>query len=472
MLQKNQRQTRVVWSFESSCFSEELLEIIASEEVDAIRLVPESGQLAETIDFMKKLRAKLTSAQKKCPIILDVLAKNSATVVNLDAPKEVLFGQTLSGSAPGKGGDIEIKTENLSTLFPGDVLAYLGNGAVILRVVPTKSGIQFEVVQGGLIYPEMSISIPESNLSPKLLDIPAEEIDLILKNDIDAIVVPGFSDAEDLKGLKQKLDKSKSPPWLILKIASEAGYRNIQNTLPLVRGVLVSRVELAMSLDPAQVPMATKEIIQICNEHGKVVLVASEILGSMRHNATPTRAEISDIANAVLDGADAVVLSEDLPYGRYAQRGLVLARKTILDTENSETSLGKGIEGRKPKINDVLATITYAAYRAAHRNNAKALVCISKEGNTALLLSSFRTPIPIIAVTLSEDVVRRLGLVRGVEGLFLQEAPGIDEVLPLINERLIKGSWLKSGDKIVFVSVTISSIGETASNLFTVQTLR
>jgi pyruvate kinase len=472
MLQKHQRQTRVVWSFESSCFSDEVLNLIAQEDVDAIRLVPEVGKLAETIEFMKKLRSKQKAAQKKCPIILDVLAKNSAAVVGLEAPKEVFFGQTLTGSAPGQGGDIEIKTENLSTLFPTDVFAYLGNGAVILRVVPAKSGIQFEVVQGGLIYPDMSISIPESNLSPKLSDIPNDEIDMIVKNDIDAIVVPGFSDPEDLKGLKQKLEKSKSPPWLILKIASEAGYEKILDTLPLVRGVLVSRVELAMSMDPAQVPMATKDVIRTCNDYGKVVLVASEILGSMRHNATPTRAEISDIANAVLDGADAVVLSEDLPNGRYAERGLMLARKTILDTENSETRLEQSFEGRKPKINDVLATITYAAYRAAHRNSAKALVCISREGNTALLLSSFRTTIPIIAVTLSEDVVRRLGLVRGVAGMYLQDLPGIDEVLPLINERLTKGSWLKVGDKIVFVSVTISSIGETASNLFTVQTLR
>ena len=115
--------------------------------------------------------------------------------------------------------------------------------------------------------------------------------------------------------------------------------------------------------------------------------------------------------------------------------------------------------------------MTFAAYRAAFRNAAKAIVCITKMGNTAIHLSSFDIETPIIAISLSEDVVRRLKLVRGVDGVCIDELPSVDQVLPLINSMLVQDSWLSSGDKYVFVSVTHSSISVAESNLFTIQTV-
>ena len=257
-----------------------------------------------------------------------------------------------------------------------------------------------------------------------------------------------------------------------MKINAARVVKHLDELLPHVRGVLISRLAIAMSMgEPAQVPMLTKEVIQTSNDQAKIVLVASEMLASMRHAATPTRAEVSDIANAVMDGADGVVLSEDLPYGTYARRGLLIAKKTIEDIEQSSAGKSPNWIKRKPVVDDELAAVTYTAYRAAQRNHAKAIVCITKTGNTALHLASFRPVIPIIAVSLSEDVQRRMSLIRGVTGFYLDSSPGIEQVLPLINQKLVTDSWLKKGDKIVFVSVTISSVGQEASNLFTVQTL-
>jgi pyruvate kinase len=115
--------------------------------------------------------------------------------------------------------------------------------------------------------------------------------------------------------------------------------------------------------------------------------------------------------------------------------------------------------------------VSFAAYRTARRVQAKAIVCITKAGNTALKLASFRAPVPIIAVTFSPDVLRKLSVVRGVDGLVLGVDPKIDDVLPVVNDRLLRDSWLQSGDRIVFISVTLSSLGREASNLFTVQQL-
>ena len=185
--------------------------------------------------------------------------------------------------------------------------------------------------------------------------------------------------------------------------------------LPLVHGVLLARVELAIDLDPAVIPMVTKEVIQLCKDHTKLSLVASDMLGSMRHNATPTRAEVSDIGNAVIDGADATVLSEELPRGKYAVRGLDLAQKTVIDVESS-TELSLNWRKEPPALKEEIHAVTYSAYRAAFRNDAKAIVCITKMGNTAIHLSAFDNHTPIIAISLSKDVVRRLRLVRELMG--------------------------------------------------------
>ncbi len=227
-----------------------------------------------------------------------------------------------------------------------------------------------------------------------------------------------------------------------------------------------------MQMDPALVPMLTKEIIQKCNDFAKMALVASEMLGSMRHNVTPTRAEVSDIANAVFDGADAVVLSEDLAYGRYAERGLTLAIKTIEDAELTANDLPLNWIKKNPDITNEIEAITYSAYRAAYRNQAKAIVCITKAGNTALHLASYGVRTPVIAVTMAPDVVRRLRLVRGVMGILLDEAPDIEQVFPIINNLMTRKTWLADGDRYVFVSVSLSSVGKEASNLFTVQTIQ
>tara|TARA_B100001094_G_C17706977_1_gene565435 strand:- start:9 stop:587 length:579 start_codon:yes stop_codon:yes gene_type:complete len=192
----------------------------------------------------------------------------------------------------------------------------------------------------------------------------------------------------------------------------------------------------------------------------------------MRLNATPTRAEVSDIANASMDGADGVVLSKELSMGRFATRGLNLAKKTIHDVESQKRQLPLNWEKKTLEITHTLAAVTFAAYKAAQRNRAEAIVCLTKKGNTALLLGSFRTEVPIIAVTMSQDVLRRLRLIRGVNAMLIEEDLDIEHVLPRINDKIVRDTWLSAGDKIVFVSVSLSSLGEKASNLFTVQTLK
>ena len=235
-----------------------------------------------------------------------------------------------------------------------------------------------------------------------------------------------------------------------------------------VDGIIVSE-ELALSTNPALVPILTKEMVQSCHNKSKLAIVASEMLGSMRTNATPTRAEVSDIANAVYDGADAIMLSEDISSGKYAKKAYEIAQSVIYDLDNAEKQHEQNWVAGDYSVADEMDAVCINAMKTAKRVNAKAIVCITKSGNTALRLSSLNHEIPVIAVTFDNQVKRKLKVLRGVDSIVLEVDPSIDEVLPEVNDLLKDRSNLVVGDRIVFVTVTLSSMSKEASNLFTIQ---
>jgi pyruvate kinase len=223
-------------------------------------------------------------------------------------------------------------------------------------------------------------------------------------------------------------------------------------------------------MEAATIPMVCKEIIRECNQTAKLVLMESDMLASMRSNPSPTRAEVSDLANAAIDGTDAVILSEELALGKYPLKAATLCQNVIGTVEaNGDVELNW--QRNAPAIQNEFDAVAFHAYKTAERLQAKAIVCITKTGNTALRIASFRSAIPVIAVTFSEPVKRKLSIIRGVHAIVLDEIPSLDEVLSVLNERLKAFSWLTSGDQIIFTTVSLSPLGDKASNLFTIQRL-
>ena len=464
------RRTHVVWSFESSCLTDELIKSIDPNKVDAIRIVSDRGEMDQVIKFCRRIKNEVPLAREKLPLLVDFFDHPRGIIKGLDGPRELKFGdQVRISPIPGQG-DLLIQSEEWAELFSVDHSVYMGNGMVVLKAKElSEDSVLLDVVQGGTIYPNADVQVPATRKQLKIDNIPEEAWRASADADIDYVILPSIEDAADLEKITRRINAQPNAPWLLLKISTLGALKNIDELLPFVHGLLVSRVELAMRMDPALVPMVTKEILQKCNDYAKIGLVASEMLSSMRNNVTPTRAEVSDIANAVFDGADAVVLSEELAYGRFAERGLSLAIKTIDDAESTASFEPLNWIKKNPEVTNELEAVTFSAYRAAYRTHAKAIVCITKAGNTALHLSSYGVHTPIIAVTMSQDVVRRLRLVRGVVGIFLDHTPDIEQVFPIINSLLTRKTWLTDGDRYLFVSVSLSSLGKEASNLFTVQ---
>ena len=486
-LLKDARRTKIVWSFESRVLDEARAEQVLNEDVDALRLVLNRATAEQMPRFIDHLRSSFEKSKTTSgigektktvpPIMIDLQEGARASIVGLTEPKEIAFGQSVLIGEVGSGATFEIQSRQWDGLFKENSLIYIGYGNAVLRVRSLAGRkIEAETVQGGTVYPDTDMHIPSTRKTPRLSDYKSAELDVLLAKGFDFLVLPGVESKEDIRDFRKfTVAKSKSfgiesAPWMILRVDSAAIYEKLDELLEVVDGVLISRKDLALSMNPAQIPMVTKEIIQRCNDHAKIVLTASEMLGSMRRNVTPTRAEVSDIANAVIDGTDAVILSEEVAHGKYAAQALQVMRRTIADIE-SKTGEEPNWMKLAPTVATEMDAVSFTAYRTARRVQAKAIVCITKAGNTALKLASFRAPVPIIAVTFSPDVLRKLAVVRGVDGLVLGVDPKIDDVLPVVNDRLLRDSWLKAGDRIIFISVTISSLGREASNLFTVQQL-
>jgi len=471
LIQQHKRRTKVIWSFEAKCLTKELLNDVATQEFDALRLVYDSVGVPKIMEFLADL-AKLPLPTPK-PVMIDIATKVRATVTGFTEPVEYKFGDKVTFVAKPKDKHLQIKTAEWTKLFAEDASMFAGYGNVVFRIRKVAAeSVETEVVQGGTMYPEMDIHVPDTAPDMQLKDIPRDELTALVKAGVDYIVVPGMASAQEITHLREFLSKQapQTPPWIILKVNSERVYEQLDSLLGEVDGVLISRLEMALGLDPAMIPIVTKEIIQLCNDKAKMVFTASEMLGSMRRNATPTRAEVSDIANAVIDGTDAVVLSEEVPYGKHSSRALQLMRKAIEDIEEQGSGAPNWLK-LSPSIENEMDAIAYTAYKTAMRLKPKAIVCITVAGNTAVRLATFRPPIPIVAVTFSQHVLRKLSLIRGVQGIYVDTDPSIDNVLPMVNDRLVRDSWLRQGDRIIFVSITLSSVGREASNLFTVQTL-
>lgn len=466
------QNTKIVWSLDAQNLKDYSPEKIKNYPYQAIRLVYKKELTQEILSFLKaykEYRPSSSSGSYK-PILLDMSHKHQASVTGLETPYSLLSEKEVTLVPEGSSSGVPIKTDCWDLLFKEGELLYLNNGNVILKTkIVEKKKVIAEVLQGREVCNEMELVIPSSKNPPSLFDLAYIDIKPFLKLGLDYVILPGIAGARELAIIQKKLaTQTEFPPALLLKVDSKEVYQNIEELLPAVDGLMISRRALALSLDPATVPILCKSLIHEANKQAKIILISSEMLYSMKQNPTPTRAEVSDIANAVIDGTDAVVLSKEIPKGHNTLRALSVAAKTIEEVETS-TNLKSNWVKSALELRNKTAHLAYYACITADRVGAKALVCLTKEGNTARQVASYRPSLPVIALTFSHRTKTRLSLIRGVNSIVLQGEPVLDKVLPTVKELLKRSEHLKSGDRFVFVTLSLSPISGEASNLFTVQ---
>ncbi len=354
-------------------------------------------------------------------------------------------------------------------IAPGQSIL-LADGLVRLLVKDVNDGcIETEIENTGIISDRKRVACPGLPiLLPPLSAEDIEDIRFGLKEDIDYIAASFIQRADDVVEIKRFLEKEGAGHVRVLaKIENEEGVRNLDSILHIADGLMVARGDLGVEIPPERVPMLQKEMICICNTLGKPVITATQMLESMISNPRPTRAETSDIANAILDGTDAVMLSGETANGKYPVAAVETMLRVALSTEQSEM-YRKRVRKTIPEGAVTTEAISHSTVHIAEALEARAILTSSETGRTALMVSKYRPHCPIIMISPHERSLRRATLYWGVLPLYGKSTENSDEMVEVAMQVAAEKGIIDDGDlAVITAGVPIAREGTT--NMIRVQ---
>ena len=354
-------------------------------------------------------------------------------------------------------GDEHQVSVSLSCL-PRDVRAsntiFLCDGAIQLRVVESSNeDIRCNVVKGGTLRPQSGVNIPEVRLSiPSVTAADLMHLKFGLEQGVDFVALSFVRQPEDIIKLKELIIKNHSQAMMIAKIEKHEAMENIDGILDAADGAMIARGDLGVEIPIEQVPLAQKEIIHKCNHLGKPVIVATQMLESMVSSIRPLRAEVTDVANAIFDGTDAVMLSAETAIGRYPIETVKMMARICTETETAlpygRMLREKGLD-LEPRTEDAMS---YNACHTAQQLGAAAIIAFTSSGSTARRVARYRPRVPILAITHNENTRQSLMLTWGVYPYLAPEERGLDELLASGEKIAMETGIASKGDLVVMVA--------------------
>lgn len=349
----------------------------------------------------------------------------------------------------------------------------IDDGLVELEVTDIDcSAVKCLVVNGGPVSNHKSINIPGAGKNlPSLTAKDIEDIQFAVQNGFDFIAVSFVRKAADILEIRKVLEKNKSDDiHLIAKIENREGITNFEEILSVADGIMVARGDLGVEIPMEEVPTVQKSLIQKCYRIGKPCITATQMLDSMIRNPRPTRAEVSDVANAILDGTSAIMLSGETASGKFPIESLSMMVSIALQTEKSFDYWGRFTATKYEMIRSVANAISHATCTTALDLKAKAIVAVTVGGRTARLISRFRPACPIIATTVSQLSYRQLALSWGVYPYLVPQVDSTDEMFELGIEKAMESGVVNNGDVVVITGGSPAGVSGT-TNILKVQNI-
>lgn len=344
----------------------------------------------------------------------------------------------------------------------------INDGLVELEVIEIKNKDIFCIVKnGGVIGDHKGINVPGADIRlPALTSQDIEDIKFGIQNDFDIIAASFVRKAADVVEIRKILEKNGGSDILVIaKIENREGIRNFDEILKVSDGIMVARGDLGVEIPVEEVPIVQKNIIEKCYKNGKPVITATQMLDSMIRNPRPTRAEASDVANAIFDGTSGVMLSGETAAGKYPLETIeVMAR--IAEKAESATDYWKRFTTQQTELNtSVTNAISHATCTTALDLKAAAIITVTQSGHTARMISRFRPACPIIATTVNPRVQRQLSLSWGVLPYLVGEAKTTDEMFDTGIEKALESGLVKNGELAVITAGVPAGISGTTNTL-------
>ena len=396
---------------------------------------------------------------------------NVTILADLQGPK-IRIGDIENGSVVIQDGQMIdlVTTECLGTqerlyinikdfakeVKPGETVL-IDDGKVKLEVLSTdrKNKVTCKVIYGGVLSSKKGINLPDTRISlPSLTEKDLADAAFALDHNVDWIALSFVRSADDLIPLRDLLRSKKKFARIIAKIEKPEALENIDDIIDSSNGIMVARGDLGVEVPFDRVPMIQKMIVKKCVEQAKPVVIATQMLESMISNFRPTRAEANDVANAVLDGADAVMLSAETASGKFPVETVKAMRQIISWTETNGFQYNRETLPDSQSITFLPDSICLNACRLAHQANAKAIVIFTFSGYTAMRISSHRPQAETFVFTRNKALVRKMALIWGAHAYHAEEADNIDEAIEQSIVNLKERGYIKTGDVIVHVGST------------------
>ncbi|MGM0649647.1 MAG: pyruvate kinase [Bacteroidota bacterium] len=373
---------------------------------------------------------KITNGEQVCFTTNEKKAENHVFAVNYDAfAKDVKPGNSILID----DGSIKLKATE-------------SNG---------KDSVKATVLAGGTLLSRKGINLPDSKLSLKALsDKDKEDILFAVENNLDWLALSFVRSSKDIKELRSYINEFFGKSRIIAKIEKPEAVNDIDAITEAADGIMVARGDLGVEVDFKKVPVIQKNIVKLCIQKAKPVIIATQMLDSMIHSFRPTRAEANDVANAVLDMADGLMLSGETAIGKYPVESVLSMQNIIQYTENEGLVFDLNHPPQKDVEEFIPDSVCYNACKMAQQTNTKAIIPFSYSGYTALKISSHRPAAPIYAFTSNKKLLKSLPLIWGLNTFYFPVFNDIDKAIAYSIDILKQKSLLEPGDNIVHVAST------------------
>ena len=434
--------------------------------MDVARLNFSHGTHEEHIRVIERLRRVAQKEDRTICILQDLQGPKIRTGRLKDRmPVALKAGSHLTITPADVAGTARLISTTFQTLArevePGSRIL-LSDGLIELRVRAVRGGdVECEVVNGGLLGEHKGINLPGMVVSvPSLTEKDEKDLGFGLKHGVDMVAVSFIRTADDVRYVKRRVSDHNSDAWVIAKLEKPQAIEQLEEILEAADGVMVARGDLGVEMPPEKVPIIQKHIIHRAGEWRKPVITATQMLESMIENPRPTRAEASDVANAIFDGTDAVMLSAETASGQYPREAVAMMAKIILETEihMHDHAPPRRRERRRLSISEAICE---SVAHAAHDLDMKAIAVYTESGTTARLISKYRPGAPVYSLSYVHPVCNRVNLLWGVRPIYCGHTTAVEDMVAGDEQALLSRGFVHYSDIMGIVAGTRTTSGST-----------
>jgi pyruvate kinase len=459
------RFARIVATLGPSSSSEADIRRLILAGLDVARLNFSHGTHAEHAQRISLLRQLSNELGKPITILQDLQGPKMRIgtipegTINLTAGQMVTLASVDESLVTGTQDSplIPCDVPEFSRIVQKGSHILLDDGHLEMEVVTVQDGrVSARVLLGGPLSSHKGVNLPGAQLTiPGFTEKDREDLAFGLEQKVDAVAVSFVRTAEDILTVRQAIKDiapGQADTPIIAKLERPEALENLEAILQVTDGVMVARGDLGVEMSPASVPIAQKKIIESANRHSKVVITATQMLDSMINNPRPTRAEASDVANAIFDGTDAVMLSGETASGKYPVESILMMDSIIKEAESHFNEWGHKNLKAEESTEDDAVSITRAARELAHDRNVAAIAVFTQTGHTALLMAKARPRVPVLALTPEPRAYHKLGLYWGVIPFMVPYASTMEALIAQVEKTIAESTSLKPGQQVVVIS--------------------